>query len=71
MNEVGIKAIKDALGQAQDALYRAKLQKQHCPDLVYGNGVKIDDIVREYEKQLDDLSEALLEAEGKLPIPRG
>lgn len=68
MNAAGIKAIETALGQARDNLYRAEHQKKNLPNWKDGNGVNIDVIIRGYQKQVRELSEALAEADRPKPL---
>lgn len=70
MNAAGIRAIEIALGSARDNLARAQYQKKRLPDWKDGNDIKIDDVIRQYQKQVDDLFIALAEAKdaGKKPL---
>ncbi len=59
MNETGIKAIKTALANAEDNLCRARMQKRAMPNWSSGNGETIDELITAYEKERDQLLEAL------------
>ena len=59
MNEAGRQAIKQAIGNAEDNLFRYRLQQTANPDWISGNGGKIRDIILELEKEIAELKENL------------
>ncbi len=61
MNKAGRDALKNALGNAEDNLYRAKLQQRAMPDWTSGNGEPVQDLITGYQKLVDELKEALKE----------
>ena len=63
MNQAGIRAIKQALGNAGDNLYRAKLQRTANSSWRSGNDESIDDVISGYQHTVDELRVALTQAE--------
>ena len=59
MNEAQRRAIQSAIGNMQDNLYRARMQKRADPSWVSGNGETIDQVIAGYQKELDHLQEGL------------
>lgn len=55
MNQAQRRAIETAIGNAADNLYRAKLQKKRDPNWVSGNDETIDEVITQYQKQINDL----------------
>lgn len=57
MNEVQKRAIRTAIGNMEDNLYRAKMQQHAMPTWMSGNGETIDQVIAGYQKELDALKE--------------
>jgi hypothetical protein len=55
MNQAQQQAIKTAIGNAEDNLFRAQLQKKSDPNYRSGNGDTIDEMISGYQKQVDEL----------------
>ena len=61
--ELAVKALKRELGNAEDNLYRAKLQQKASSDWKSGNGESIDEVVNQYQRHRDELAAAVAELE--------
>lgn len=52
---VAEKIFRDAIGNAEDDLYRAKMQMRAMPTYVSGNGDTIESMVQAYQKGVDEI----------------
>lgn len=59
MNNAQKEAIKAAISNVQDDLYRFRLQAAAKPDWVSGNGEPIDEIIMRLEAHLAELKQGL------------
>jgi hypothetical protein len=59
MNRAQRNAVNQVIGNIEDDLYRAKMQKKADPNWKSGNGESIDDYISDCEKRLVELKEGL------------
>ena len=63
---LALAALKRELGNAEDNLYRAKMQQRASSDWRSGNGETIDEVVAQYQRHRDELAAAVAELEWEL-----
>ena len=59
MNQAQARAVRQLIASTEDNLYRYKLQYQRTPEARTGNGEPFTDIIRQLEKQLEELKEGI------------
>lgn len=55
MNDVQRKVIENAIGNDEDNLARAEMQKRVNPNWVSGNGETIDEVIAQYKWRIETL----------------
>ena len=59
MNQAQRDALGSAIVNAKDDLYRAQRQKRLAPGWKSGNGETMDEVIAGYQRQVNELTEAL------------